>query len=178
VRLSAVIAARATALAVVAVVMTACSPTPDRSEGPTPSPEEQTPAPTFAPSIAPSPSSAAFEWKEPPDYLFTLDSSCGERALIGRFRVEVRDHVVVRVEGLNAQGRNVAASTDPSLFPTLANLMDMAVQARAAGAHEATFEFDPSDGNPTFVRIDRDLATIDDEECYAISHLVFVVHAL
>ena len=170
---------RTAAVIIGALLVMACSPTPDRSEGPVPSQVSQSsPSGLPPPSTRAfeSPSTTAFEWNEPASYEFTLDSRCGERLLIGRFRVAVRDHAVVGIEGRDSQGRTVGPLIDPNLVPTLAELLQLAKRARAEGADEAVVEFD-ADGNPASVRIDRDRSTIDDEECYTISNVVVVVHA-
>ena len=118
--------------------------------------------------------SAIAGWVEPPNYAFTLDSRCGERTIIGRFRVDVREHLVSRVEGLDAQGRNVAASVPYEDVPTLAQLIQRVVWARYENAHEARLETDPATGRPVSVTIDPDQMTLDDEECYEISDLLIL----
>ena len=161
---------RTAAMMIGALLVIACSTTPDRSEGPVSSQATQPP-----PSAVPSPSTAAFEWAEPPTYQFTVDSRCGERTLIGRFHIVVSDHAVISIEGRNRQGRVVASFIDLNLVPTLADLLERATQARAEGAQEAVVEFGP-DGNPSSVRIDPERSTIDDEECYDISNVIVIVN--
>jgi hypothetical protein len=109
-------------------------------------------------------------WREPPAYAFTLESQCGERALIGTFRVTVVDGKVSAAEGLDEPGRR-ALTTQPAaeLVPTLRALLDRIREARQSGAHTADVEFDPVGGHPTKITIDEEESAIDDEECYTVS---------
>jgi hypothetical protein len=122
-----------------------------------------------APAGGPPPPPAV-PWREPPAYAFTLESRCGERALIGTFRVSVVDGKVSTAEGLDEPGRR-ALTTQPAadLVPTLRALLDRIREARQSGAHVADVEFDPVAGHPTKITIDREASAIDDEECYTVT---------
>lgn len=154
-----------TAVLVFALVLSACSTAPvDPSEAPTPiSSLTQTPLPSA--SSVPT----TGEWTEPADYSFTIDSQCGERALIGRFRVEVENRAVVSVEGFDEQGRSVAAIIEPEAVPTLAEMFERVAEARRDNASEVILSTDPADGHPVSVKIDWQANMIDEEECYEIS---------
>jgi hypothetical protein len=106
-------------------------------------------------------------WTAPVKYGFTLDSQCGERALIGRFRVTVRDEVV-HAEGLDDAARRALMLRIADLVPTLTRLEAEAEQARRDGADVVTVERDPADGHPTRITIDPARNATDDEACYTI----------
>lgn len=108
-------------------------------------------------------------WAEPADYRFTLESSCGEQPLIGRFRVDVANGVVARTEGLDEAGRRAVMLRIGDLVPTLGRMVADADQARADGAAEVVVERDPADGHPIAVRVDPDRTAPDDETCFTIS---------
>lgn len=105
-------------------------------------------------------------------YSYVLESSCGLRGMLGRFRIRVRDGVVAEVEGLDEAGRRVVTSMPPAAFPTMTGLLEVAAEARASGAESVSLATDPTDGHPVTLEIDWILAAIDDEECYAVSELV------
>lgn len=106
-------------------------------------------------------------WTAPAKYAFTLTSECGERALIGRFRVTVRDDVA-QAEGLDDSSRRALMLRMADLVPTLSELEDEAEIARRDGAEELTVERDPADGHATRITIDPRKNAIDDEACYTI----------
>ncbi|MCA2214399.1 DUF6174 domain-containing protein [Jidongwangia harbinensis] len=108
-------------------------------------------------------------WSEPSDYKFTFESSCGERALIGRFQVAVAGHKVARTEGLDDAGRRALMLRIANLVPTLGQMEDQAERARADGADQVTVDRDPADGHPTAIRIDASTGAVDDETCYTIA---------
>jgi hypothetical protein len=113
---------------------------------------------------------AASTWTEPTRYTYVLDSQCGERLLIGKFRVTVADGVVTDVEGLDESAK--AATESPAIMaetPTLAKLVKLVTEAEAEGAHKVKVEYDETDGHPTYVEIDRLKNAIDDEECYRVT---------
>jgi hypothetical protein len=107
-------------------------------------------------------------WAEPAAYKFSFESSCGEQALIGRFRATVADGAVSRTEGLDDAGRRALMLRIANLVPTLGQMEERAEQARADGA-AVTVDRDPVDGHPTAIRIDPDSNTVDEETCYTIS---------
>ncbi|WP_199752100.1 DUF6174 domain-containing protein [Actinoplanes sp. ATCC 53533] len=111
--------------------------------------------------------SAPATWTVPAKYGFTLDSQCGERALIGRFQVTVQDDKVVRAEGLDDSARRALMLRVADLVPTLRQLEAQAESARSEGTGMVKIERDPGDAHPTKIEIDRSSA-IDDEECYTI----------
>jgi hypothetical protein len=106
-------------------------------------------------------------WTAPAKYAFTLTSDCGERALIGRFRVTVRDEVA-QAEGLDDSARGALMLRIADLVPTLSRLEAEAETARRGGADEVTIERDASDGHATKITIDTEKNAIDDEACYTI----------
>ena len=107
-------------------------------------------------------------WQPPDAYEFVLHSSCGERSLIGRFRVAVNDGTVTEVEGLDDSARSVLASDLEVDVPTLPDLLEEAVNARDNGAEVVDVEA-RDDGRPIRIEIDGDFDTEDDETCYDIS---------
>ena len=130
------------------------------------------PEPAAVPAAQPAsaaPPAAKRGWTEPPAYKFTLTSTCGERALIGRFRVTVASGAVTRTEGLDDAARKALMLRLSKLVPTLGQLLDEAATARRDGADEVVVHVDPRDGHPTSIRIDPSRDAIDDESCYDIS---------
>jgi len=119
---------------------------------------------------APAPgASSPPAWTEPAAYKFTLTSSCGERALIGRFRTRVKSGLVTENEGLDESARRALMLRLSRLVPTLGELEAQAETARKEGADEVVIQVDPADGHPTSITIDPDRNSMDDEECYTIS---------
>jgi hypothetical protein len=107
-------------------------------------------------------------WTEPAGYKFSFESSCGEQALIGRFRATVVGGTVTETEGLDEAGRRALMLRIADLVPSLGQMVAQAEQARASGA-DVVIERDPADGHPTAIRIDPDPAGVDDETCYTIA---------
>ncbi len=110
-------------------------------------------------------------WEEPPRYTYDLMSTCGERALIGRYRITVEDGKVTKAEGLDEPTRRTVADLPRDAIPTLSQLIDELNAARSAGAATADLETDPATGHPTKITIDPEPHAIDDESCYTISAL-------
>jgi uncharacterized protein YceK len=133
---------------------------------PTPSPTNVESSSTSTPIAEASPSG----WSEPAAYTFILSSQCGERAMLGPFRVNVEDGTTIAFEPIDEQARLFQGP--PGIMPTLAGLIARAPDARARGADRVDVISDPADGHPVSVTIDMDAAAIDDEECYEISDYV------
>jgi len=119
-----------------------------------------------------TPRGGAEIWLEPDSYAFTLESACGERDLIGTFRLTVVDGMVTAAEGRDEPGRRLLAQRKPHLMPTLTGLLNEARQAQRDGADVVETQVDPADGYPTKITIDHDRAALDDEACYTISDFV------
>ncbi|MEV8504098.1 DUF6174 domain-containing protein [Actinoplanes sp. NPDC051475] len=107
-------------------------------------------------------------WTVPDKYAFTLTSECGERALLGTFRVTVVGDEVTRAEGLDDAARRALMLRLANLVPTLHQLEAQAEAAKKDGADVVEVEREPSDAHPTRIMIDRSSAAEDDEECYTI----------
>jgi hypothetical protein len=127
-----------------------------------------------APGVSPASAAASGArsvpgWSEPARYGFVLDSTCGERALIGRFRVAVVGGRVVRTEGLDDAAKRAVKLRLANLVPTLGQLVAEAQTAREDGAAVARTDVDPVDGHPTAITIDHSTDAVDDESCYLIS---------
>lgn len=104
----------------------------------------------------------------PKSYEFTLTSSCGERGLIGDYRVTVRDDQVTAVENLNDDYPYQPKLTE---VPTLQDIVDL---AESAGP-DAVVEFVVDDtGVPRSLSLDPIPNGIDDEECYEVKDVVTV----
>ena len=100
----------------------------------------------------------------PSTYTFDVSSTCGERNLIGDFRVTVVDGEVERVRPL---GVTRLYGLGPDDFPTLADLVDL---VDGVGP-DAVVEVELDDGGlPRQVAIDHVPDAIDDEECYRVSN--------
>lgn len=101
----------------------------------------------------------------PSDYRFVLKSSCGERGLLGRYKVVVRDGRVSSVTSLNTDYPYQPALAE---VPTLQGLLEKARSARAKAAVD--LELDEA-GLPKRLAIDHVPNGVDDEECYEVSEL-------
>jgi hypothetical protein len=121
------------------------------------------PAPA-APAPATTPA-----WVEPSAYQFTLTSSCGERALIGKYQVTVTAGLVTKNVGLDDAAKRSLMLRLARLVPTLGQLKAEADTATKEGADKVTVVVDPADGHPTSISIDPRANAIDDESCYTIS---------
>jgi len=101
----------------------------------------------------------------PDSYGYVLTSSCGERGLLGDYRVVVENAEVTAVENLNED-----YPYDPELseVPTLADLVDKARSAAPDALVELTLD---ESGLPRSLSLDPVPDAIDDEECYRVSDL-------
>ncbi|MFF9899554.1 DUF6174 domain-containing protein [Streptomyces longispororuber] len=106
-------------------------------------------------------------WKEPSAYAYTLTSSEGERALLGTFRVTVRDGEVVETVGLDDSARRFVRDR-PDRVPTLGDLVRELAQARRDKAHTAEAAY-AADGHPARITLDWDRNAVDDEARYVVS---------
>lgn len=106
-------------------------------------------------------------WQEPVSYTYTLRSSEGERALLGTFRISVRDGAVVKAVGLDDSGRRVVDGT-PDAVPTIGQLLGELEQARRDDADTAEAQY-AADGHPVRILLDWEENAVDDEARYVIS---------
>jgi hypothetical protein len=118
---------------------------------------------TSDPDPAPSASVVASPppWSEPSDYGFVLERRCDPAPSQGRYRVVVTDREVADVDRIDG---GTATGEEEISVPTLAELVEMAQTALDDGA-EVTSAFDPGDGHPTAVTIDRS----DEKACFLIT---------
>ena len=119
-------------------------------------------SPTSSGPLSPS---AASERALPTSYEYVLTSTCGERGLLGDYRVVVRDDQVTEVVGLD---ETYPYEPGPDEVPTLADLLEMAGSAETDAVVD--LRVDP-DGVPVSLSIDHVPTAVDDEECYAVSEL-------
>ena len=111
-------------------------------------------------------------WREPADYRFTVESSCGERSFIGVYRVTVRGGEVVAARLDDPVGGRtvVLPSEELQWVPTLDDMLEEAQSAAGdPEAGEVVVRSDPADGHPTSVRVDAVANAIDDESCYEVT---------
>jgi hypothetical protein len=106
-------------------------------------------------------------WEEPASYAYTLQSSEGERSLLGTFRISVRDGAVVKSVGLDAMGRRAVESV-PDAVPSIGDLLEELEQARRDDADTAEAAY-AADGHPVRISLDWEKNAIDDEARYVIS---------
>ncbi len=116
-----------------------------------------------------TPEIAGNDWDVPESYEFKVKSSCGERSLIGLFRIVVQNGYVAEAEGLDESGKALFKSGLGESIPTLEGLLEEAVEAQQVNADVLQVEFDPSDGHPTRINIDYNKDATDDEACYVIT---------
>ncbi len=111
----------------------------------------------------PQPSGIA-AWTEPDNYSFDVLSECSERYLVGWYRVDVQNHRVTRVEGLDAdsRARNVVAGD----VMTIGQLLERASNARAAYSVAVGWA---RDGHPNSISISWGAHPRSEEECYSIT---------
>ena len=114
-----------------------------------------------------SEASSIRSWQAPDAYRFTVESSCGERSFIGKFRVLVENGSIAEVEGLDEAGRALIGHGVEKV-PTLSELLDEADSAEEEGADVVEVEA-TDDGRPTDIKIDWETDATDDEACYAIT---------
>jgi hypothetical protein len=101
----------------------------------------------------------------PESYRFVLTSSCGERGLLGDYRVAVHRERVTSVENLN---EDYPYQPQPSEIPTLGDLLSMAESA--APQSVVKFLVDGK-GLPKQLSLDPVPNGVDDEECYSVTSL-------
>ncbi|MEU6069660.1 MULTISPECIES: DUF6174 domain-containing protein [Streptomyces] len=106
-------------------------------------------------------------WQEPAGYTYTLNSTEGERALIGTFRVTVRNGKAAKAVGLDEESRDVVRRS-PGAVPTIGGLLKELEQARRDDADTAEAEY-AADGHPLRITLDWDDNAVDDEARYVIS---------
>jgi hypothetical protein len=137
-------------LAAVAVVslLAGCTSTSD------PEPASGAPAPGSAPA-----------WTEPANYTFVADRRCGDGPSLGRYRVLVTGGTVSSAERIDGR---TAAGEEEIQVPTLGELLELANAAVEDGA-DATTAFDPADGHPVEVSINRAEEDTGGADCFRIS---------
>ncbi len=99
----------------------------------------------------------------PAAYSYVLTSSCGERSLIGTYRVWVEGDRVVRAEPVGRVSR-------PAL-EDVSTIADLEAKIEHAGPEAVVKVKRDGAGLLTSVSIDPRQDTIDDEECYEVSGL-------
>jgi len=115
--------------------------------------------------------SAVLDWDEPAMYEYELQSDCGERTLIGSYRITVTDGEVTDVvAGDDAAAVVVADPVARTAVLTLGELLREAREAEASGADLVDIETDGgADGRPVRIEIDYDRDATDDEACYRVT---------
>lgn len=101
----------------------------------------------------------------PHSYRYVLESSCGERGFLGRYRVVVRDGVVASVKNLHD---DYPYQPDLAEVPTLAGLAEKAESAKPQAVVDLLLD---GSGLPKSLEIDHIPNAIDDEECYEVRAL-------
>ncbi|CCK25214.1 putative secreted protein [Streptomyces davaonensis JCM 4913] len=112
-----------------------------------------------------TPSSAA--WKEPAAYTYTLESTEGERSLIGKFRITVKNGEVTKAVGLDDSARRLVEQS-PDQVPTIGALLAELDQAREENADKAEADY-AADGHPERITLDWLEDAIDDEALYVLT---------
>lgn len=106
-------------------------------------------------------------WQEPGAYTYTLESTEGHRALLGKYRIAVRDRHVAEAEGFDEYSRRVVTKM-PQIVPTLGDLLREVEQVRNRNADTAEVTY-AADGHPTQIVWDLDKDAVDDEAKYVIT---------
>ena len=120
-----------------------------------------------APPAAPDPPEQSRSWQEPHSYAYTLESSEGERTLLGKFRITVRDRKVAQAEGLDKYAKRIVAHM-PEIMPTIGDLLRELEQVRRTNGDTADVEY-AADGHPKRIILDSDHNAIDDEATYVVT---------
>lgn len=102
------------------------------------------------------------DWQAPPEYSFTVQSSCGEQDFIGEYAVTVVENEVVAVEPLRQSWADVTLGSVPSI----ADMLDLAREADSEG--EASVWIDAK-GTPRWLELDPLPNSLDDENCFLIT---------
>jgi len=97
-----------------------------------------------------------------PSYTYVLESSCGERALLGRYAVTVVDSQVTAAEDLADH-----TPVPDSLIALVPTIDELAHRVMTDSPSDVSYVADT--GLLVSVRFEGDPKAIDDEECYAIS---------
>lgn len=118
-------------------------------------------------SSSSAPMSSEGNWREPPSYTYTLESSEGERSLTGVFEVTVQDGEVTEAVGRDESARRVVKQL-PGEVPTIGDLLAEAREAQKDDADTVDIDHMP-DGRPIRISLDWDENAIDDEALYVIS---------
>ena len=108
-------------------------------------------------------------WMEVANYSYVLDSSCGDRVLIGSFEITVRDHVVSDVVALDESAVAMLNSSGFEHVPTLDDLVAEYRTAVQENAIKAEIQHAPLDGHPVTITIKWDKEAIGDEACYTVT---------
>jgi hypothetical protein len=104
-------------------------------------------------------------WTEPANYTFVADRRCGDGASLGRYRVLVTGGTVARAERIDGR---TATGEEEIQVPTLGEMLELANTAVEDGA-DATTAFDPADGHPVEVTVNRAGEAAGVAECFRIS---------
>ncbi|WP_327351996.1 DUF6174 domain-containing protein [Streptomyces sp. NBC_01304] len=111
----------------------------------------------------------AAEWEEPAAYAYTLESLGGERGGLGKYRITVRDHKVVKAVGLDEPGRRFVKEAKLDRVPTLGDLLDEYEDARGKEHADVAELENAADGHPMRINLDYLKNAIDDEAEYLIT---------
>jgi len=106
-------------------------------------------------------------WQEPNSYAYTLEAGGGERALLGKYRITVRDRKVAEAEGLDDYADRIVAEM-PDIVPTIGDLLPQLEQVRRGRGDTADVEY-AEDGHPRRIVLDPIKDAIDDEATYVIT---------
>ena len=124
-----------------------------------------TSAPDPGPAPAASAPASAPAWTEPANYTFVADRRCGDGPSLGRYRVLVTGGTVSSAERIDGR---TASGEEEIQVPTLGELLELANTAVEDGA-DATTAFDPADGHPVEVSINRAEEATGGADCFKIS---------
>lgn len=103
------------------------------------------------------------DWQPPPVYSFVVQSSCGEQAFIGEYAVSVVQGAVAGVDPLRGGFDGIGLDAVPSM----AVMLERARQAEREGEVEVWVD---QDGIPRWFDLDPLLDSIDDENCFLVTH--------
>lgn len=115
------------------------------------------PSPTTAGSPPP--------WTEPANYSFVADRTCDGTTSTGKFRITVAGGEIAKTERTDGKATEGEEEVE---VPTLGGMVELAQTAIDDGA-DATLSYDPADGHPIAVVVNRAEEENGGATCFQVS---------
>ncbi|MEV6637946.1 DUF6174 domain-containing protein [Actinoplanes sp. NPDC051470] len=121
--------------------------------------DEGDPQPSPATAGSPPP------WTEPANYSFVADRTCDGTTSTGKFRITVAGGEIAKTERTDGKATQGEEEVE---VPTLGGMVELAQTAIDDGA-DATMSFDPADGHPIAVVVNRAEEENGGATCFKVS---------